>query len=304
MAKKAALVATANVYDRVTAQIVASLEQGVLPWVKPWSVDNSGVSLRPLRANGQPYRGINVLMLWGAATNAGYTSPHWMTFKQAQEFGGCVRKGEHGTLVVYANRFVSHEINAATGEDTERSIPFLKGYTVFNADQIDGLPERFAASTSTATGPERIERAEQFTTATGAVIQHGGNKAYYNRSRDAVQMPPIEAFQNAEAYYGTLAHELTHWSGHTTRLDRMFGTRFGDDAYAFEELVAELGSAFVCADLGIATGIQSHAEYLAVWLKILKGDKRAIFTAASLAQRAADFLLPPPPANEALDLAA
>jgi antirestriction protein ArdC len=281
-----------DLYERVTAQIVASLEQGVPPWLKPWSVAAPGNAVRPLRANGQPYRGINVLMLWGAAADRGYACPVWMTFKQALELGGCVRKGEHGSLVVYASTFTRTETNDNTGEEAERDIPFLKGYTVFNVEQIDGLPERFLApAPALPAGLERIERAEAFAAATGAVIRHGGNRAFFSPSGDFVQMPPLQAFRDGESYYAVLAHELTHWTGHKSRLDRTFGKRFGDRAYAFEELVAELGSAFLAADLALTPEPRpDHAGYLANWLDVLKADKRAIFTAASHAQRAADFL--------------
>jgi len=281
-----------DLYERVTAQIVASLEQGVKPWLKPWSAATPGDAVRPLRANGQPYRGINVLMLWGAAADHGYACPVWMTFKQALELGGCVRKGEHGSLVVYASTFTRTETNDNTGEEAERNIPFLKGYTVFNVEQIDGLPERFLApAPALPAGLERIERAEAFAAATGAVIRHGGNRAFFSPSGDFVQMPPLQAFRDAESYYAVLAHELTHWTGHESRLARAFGKRFGDKAYAFEELVAELGSAFLAADLALTPEPRpDHAGYLANWLDVLKADKRAIFTAASHAQRAADFL--------------
>ena len=290
-----------DLYERVTAQIVASLEQGVKPWLKPWSAAAAAAqAVRPLRANGQPYRGINVLMLWGAAADHGYACPVWMTFKQALELGGCVRKGEHGSLVVYASTFTRTETDGESGEESERDIPFLKGYTVFNAEQIDGLPERFRApAPALPAGLERIEQAEAFAAATGAVIRHGGNRAFYSPSGDFVQMPPLQAFRDAESYYATLAHELTHWTGHQSRLARSFGKRFGDKAYAFEELVAELGSAFLAADLALTPEPRpDHAGYLANWLDVLKADKRAIFTAASHAQRAADFLSNPSPAAQ------
>jgi antirestriction protein ArdC len=288
-----------DLYERVTAQIVASLEQGVKPWLKPWSAA-AAQGVRPLRANSEPYRGINVLMLWGAAADHGYACPVWMTFKQALELGGCVRKGEHGSLVVYASTFTRTGTDDKTGEESERDIPFLKGYTVFNVEQIDGLPERFRApAPALPAGLERIERAEAFAASTGAVIRHGGNRAFFSPSGDFVQMPPFQAFRDAESYYAVLAHELTHWTGHKSRLDRTFGKRFGDKAYAFEELVAELGSAFLAADLALTPEPRpDHAGYLANWLEVLKADKRAIFTAASHAQRAADFLTTPSPAAQ------
>jgi antirestriction protein ArdC len=283
-----------DIYQRVTAQIVASLEQGVRPWLKPWNAEHAaGRITRPLRGNGVPYQGINVLMLWGAAVERGYAAPIWMTFKQALELGGCVRKGEKGSQVVYASTFSRTETNGESGEESERDIPFLKGYTVFNVEQIDGLPAYFTAPAEPVLDPvQRIAHAEQFFSATGATVRHGGNQASYNVASDVVQMPFFETFRDAESYYATLAHELTHWTRHPSRLDRSFGRkRFGDEGYAMEELVAELGAAFLSADLGLTPEPrEDHAAYLGHWLNVLKNDKRAIFTAASHAQRAADFL--------------
>lgn len=283
----------ADIYEKVTNRIIADLEQGELTWLKPWSSGNmEGRIIRPLRHNGLPYSGINVLMLWSAAVECGYASPFWMTFKQAQEFGAHVRKGEHGHLVVYANTITKTE-EGENGQDEERKIPFMKGYTVFNVEQIEGLPEHYAAKPEALIdAAQRIDHAESFFAATGADIRHGGNCAHYSGGTDHVQMPAFEAFRSPEAYYATLAHELTHWTKHPKRLDRDFGRkRFGDEGYAKEELVAELGAAFLCADLALTPEPgMDHAAYIQSWLKVLKEDKRAIFSAAAHAQRAADFL--------------
>jgi antirestriction protein ArdC len=285
-----------DVYERITNRIVAELEQGVRPWLKPWNAEHAaGRITRPLRAGGLPYQGINVLMLWGEAVAKGYAAPIWMTFRQAKELGAHVRKGEHGSLVVYADRIRKTEIDESTGDEHEREIPFLKGYTVFNAEQIEGLPPHFYAMAEPRLDPvRRIDHAESFFAATGADIRHGGNQAYYSVSADRVQMPPFEAFRDAESYYATLAHEVTHWTRHPSRLEREFGRkRWGDEGegYAMEELVAELGAAFLSADLDLTPEPrEGHAAYIGHWLKVLKNDKRAIFTAASYAQRAADFL--------------
>lgn len=285
---------TTDIYQRVTDQIVAELEKGVRPWFRPWNAEHAaGRITRPLRANGIPYRGINVLMLWGAATAQGFAAPLWLTYKQAQELGGQVRKGEKGSLVVYANTISKTEQDEATGEDLEREIPFMKGYTVFNAEQVDGLPAHFYAVQEPALDPmARIEKAEAFFAATGAEIREGGDRAYYTATSDHVQMPPFVAFKEPEAYYATLAHEVCHWTKAPQRLGRDFGRkRWGDEGYAMEELVAELGAAFVCADLDLTPQPRAeHASYIASWLKALKDDKRAIFSAAAHAQRAADFL--------------
>lgn len=293
-----------DVYSRVTARIIAELEKGVRPWIKPWSVEHAaGRITRPLRHNGIPYRGVNVLLLWGEALEKGYAAPLWMTYKQSQELGAQVRKGQHGALVVFADRFTKTETNDK-GEAIEHEIPFMKGYTVFNVEQIDGLPAHFYAKPSNPLPlSERIAHADAFVTATGAEIHHGGNMAYYAPARDIIQLPPFQAFKDKESYYSTALHELTHWTRHEKRLARDFGRqRFGDEGYAREELVAELGSAFLCADLGITPDIRDdHAAYLGHWLNILKDDKRAIFSAAAHAQRAADFLqqIQPPPAEQA-----
>lgn len=284
-----------DIYQRVTDQIVADLEKGVRPWHKPWNAGHAaGRITRPLRANGIPYRGINVLMLWAAATASGFTAPLWLTYKQAQELGGQVRKGEKGSLVVYANTITRTEQDEASGEDLEREIPFMKGYTVFNAEQVDGLPAHFYAVQAPALDPvQRIDRAEAFFAATGAEIREGGDRAYYTAAGDYVQMPPFVAFAQPEGFYATLAHELTHWTKAPQRLGRDLGRkRWGDEGYAMEELVAELGAAFVCADLALTPEPRAeHAAYVGSWLKALKDDRRAIFTAAAHAQRAADYLI-------------
>lgn len=298
----------ADVYERITSRIVAELEQGVRPWLKPWNAEHmAGRISRPLRWNGKPYSGINVIMLWGEATARGYACPIWMTYKQAQELGGQVRKGEGGSLVVYADCITRTDTDAATGEATEREIPFLKGYTVFNCEQIDSLPAHYNAMAEAPLSPmQRDAKAEAFFTATGASIRHSGSQAYYAVHDDHVQMPPFETFRDAESYYATLSHEVTHWTRHPSRLDRNFGqTRWGDEGYAIEELVAELGSAFLCADLGLTPEPrEDHASYIASWLKILKSDKRAVFSAASHAQRAADYLAGLQPAAEAAQVRA
>jgi antirestriction protein ArdC len=243
--------------------------------------------------NGVPYQGINVLMLWSAAIEKGYTAPIWMTFKQALELKAHVRKGEQGILVVYANKIIRTETDQATGEESEHAIPFMKGYTVFNVEQIEGLPEHYHGKPEVRTDSvQRIAHAEDFFAATGANVVHGGSRACYIPSTDNIHMPCIDFFRDAESYYAVRAHETTHWTRHCSRLDREFGRRrFGDEGYAMEELVAELGSAFLSADLELTPEVrEDHVAYIASWIKVLKNDKRAIFTAASHAQRATDFL--------------
>jgi antirestriction protein ArdC len=282
-----------DVYSRVTDRIIADLERGVRTWMKPWSAENTaGRICRPLRHNGIPYQGMNVLLLWGEAVEKGYTAPIWLTYKQAQELGGNVRKGEKSALVVYANKLTRTE-TGEQGEEIEKQIPFMKAYAVFNVQQVEGLPAHYYGQPENPLPlSERLEQVESFIANTGADICHGGNSAFYAPSKDLVQMPPFEAFKDKESYYATLLHELSHWTNHKSRLDRSFNAkRFGDHGYAREELVAELGAAFLSADLGITPEVRDdHAAYLGHWLKVLQEDKRAIFSAAAHAQRAADYL--------------
>jgi antirestriction protein ArdC len=281
-----------DIYSRVTNRIIEDLAKGVRPWLKPWSAGNSeGRITAPLRHNGTPYKGVNILLLWGEAWAKGYSSARWMTYKQAAELGAQVRKGEHGALVVYADRFTKTEQNER-GEDIEHSVPFMKGYTVFNVEQVDGLPDHYYPKPEPKGEPLKlIAEAEAFFESTGARFQHGGSRAFYATARDFIQLPPAEAFRDVESYAATKAHELIHWTGHASRARREFGKRFGDSAYAREELVAELGAAFLCAALGITPEPrEDHASYLEHWLTVLKEDKRAIFSAAAHAQRAADYL--------------
>ncbi len=281
-----------NIYSRVTDKIIADLEKGTRPWMKPWNSNHPSCGVQiPLRHNGTPYRGINIVLLWIEAMDKGYQSQIWMTYKQATELGAQVRKGEKGSLVVYADSMTKTETDDS-GEEKERLIPFMKGYTVFNTDQIDGLPEQYQIKPQSNQSP-RIAEADRFFAETGATIKLGGDKAYYTPSGDYIQMPPFEAFRDAESYIATLAHETVHWTSHKTRLDRSFenGNQFGSTSYAKEELVAEIGAAFLCAGLNITPEIpEDHAAYISHWLKALKQDSRFIFTAASHAQKAADYL--------------
>lgn len=283
-----------DIYQAITDQIVRALEDGVRPWHQPWSAAHmEGRVALPLRHSGVAYRGVNVLALWMQAMAKGYAAPVWMTFKQALALGANVRKGEKGSLVVYADKIIRTKTDGKTGEESEHAIPFMKGYIVFNAEQIDGLSDLYYAKPAPLTPTvQRIGRVESFFAATGVTVRHGGNRAYYSVSTDHVQMPPIESFRDAEAYYATLGHETTHWTKHPTRLDRDFRRkRWGDEGYAMEELVAELGAAFLSADLELTPELRDdHASYIDHWLKVLKSDNRAIFAAASHAQRAADFL--------------
>ena len=298
-----------DTYQTVTDKIILALENGVKPWQKPWAAP---VSVRPMRANGQPYKGINVLLLWSAAQTKGYAASTWMTYKQAVELGGQVRKGERSEMVVFFKMLVKEAPNATTNIPDEKRIPMLREYSVFNVEQIDGLPERFYAKATPALprNNERIPEADAFFAATQSTVNHGGTRAFYQPATDRIQMPELAAFDDSQHYYATLAHEHIHWTKAEKRLDREdFGRkRWGDEGYAMEELVAELGACFVAADLGIANDLDHSAAYLDSWLKVMKADKKAIFTASSHAQKAADFLAAfSAPAvtetNEAMELA-
>lgn len=279
----------ASVYETVTAQIIKSLESGVRPWEAKWS---GGGSLQmPRNHAGRHYNGVNVIVLWAAAQQHGFTSPHWLTFKQALELGGNVRKGEKSPArVVYYSTFTP-EGEKDKGDDA-RAIPFAKPYAVFNAEQCEGLPARFTPLQM----PPRAswaqdERAARFVANTGAKVTDMGARAFYRPSTDEIVMPSRDRWASSADYYSVLFHELTHWTSHVSRCDRELGKRFGDQAYAVEELVAELGAAFLGASVQLTpTPRDDHAAYLESWLKCLKADSRAIFTAAAAAQKAANYL--------------
>ncbi|HMI20865.1 MAG TPA: zincin-like metallopeptidase domain-containing protein [Sphingomonas sp.] len=280
-----------GLYDEVTQRIVGELEAGRVPWVQPWGTSGCGNAGLPRNAvSRRPYSGINVLILWSAVIDRAYPSQDWLTFNQAQKLGGTVRKGERGVTVVYADRFTPEDETARTkGEHEPRSIPFLKRFTVFNVAQCDGL-SAFVADPAPLAECETLPLAEAVIRASGVEYRIGGNEAFYAPIFDFVQVPPPPAFFAPVDYYRTALHELTHATGHASRVGRDLTHCFGSDGYAREELVAELGSAFLCAVLGIAPSLR-HADYLAHWLAVLKADNRAIFRAASAASKAADWLV-------------
>jgi antirestriction protein ArdC len=276
-----------DLHQTITDQIITAIEAGCPPWRKPWTGSTAGACL-PLRHNGEPYRGINILVLWSVAAAQGYSSARWLTFKQAQDLGGFVRKGEKSALVLYFDT-----IRKEDEDGEEKVIPFIKGYRVFNADQIDGLPADYYIQPEPARdlGTEADPALDAFFAATGATIDTTEEpRAYYNIQQDRIHMPPITTFHDAGGYYGTLAHELTHWTGAASRLDR-FG-RFADrKSYAFEELVAEIGNCLLCATLGLTPDFEQSGAYIEGWLRAMKEDTKAIFRAASEAQKAIDLIL-------------
>lgn len=277
--------------QRVTSAIIAMLERGVRPWKKPWDDGGLGGGQLPRRANGLPYRGMNVVALWAAAAAKGYTSPNWFTFKQALSLGGQVRKGEHGTFVIFYKPAQTPERPDGESEDADSVRAVLRGYMVFNRSQIEGLDQSFDPP-----APVLPKRPDQYAARFARVparLEHGGARAFYAPSSDHIQMPPQAAFADLGQYYATLAHELGHWTRHPTRLDRDFGQkRFADHGYAMEELVAELCAAFVGAVIGLAPDhLEDHAAYIESWLQVVKQHPSAFLTAAGKAQLAADYLL-------------
>lgn len=306
-----------DIRSKIVADFVAKLEKGVAPWVRPWT----GSSIPVNHLTGKEYRGANILVLWMAALDRGYGSNRWLTFRQATEVAvrearargvkaekktnprthstyyvdaktgeliPSVRKGEKGTSIVFW-KFEDKIVRDEKGEESRRRFAYARGYTVFNIEQCE-ISKPKSDITVQASTHERNPSAEITITNTKADIRFGGGMAYFQPKGDFIGMPEFEDFKNAESFYGTMFHELGHWSGHDTRLNRTFGKRFGDKDYAKEELVAELSSAFLCASHGIGSSLQ-HPEYLGHWVKALGENPSVLFSVASQAQKAADFVM-------------
>jgi antirestriction protein ArdC len=283
-----------NLYDEITSKIIGELEAGRLPWVQPWGTSNVAAPLSMPRnaATGRGYSGINVLILWGAVVARGYSCQSWLTFRQALSLGGNVRKGERGTTVVYADRFVPDDERQRAREtgDEAHAIPFLKRFTVFSVDQCENLPNELVTAPSPVPEGLILPEVEALIRASGADLRLGGERAFYSPSLDYVQVPRPEAYFEPINWHRTALHELGHWSGHASRLGRDMTNGFGSKGYAREELVAEMCAAFCCATLGITPTVR-HADYIGSWLEVLREDSKAIVRAASAASKAADFLL-------------
>jgi len=306
-----------DVYEEITNRIVAQLEQGSIPWLKPWKNDKSqnGFSfagnLSPVNAvSNRPYSGLNVLLLWITSAEKGYRSNKWLTYGQAEKLGGHVLKGEKSTLVYFMKKYEKSVKNDEGEENSEQRF-MARGYRVFNVEQTS-IADKFTKNEESpvviVTKPEESknqfrEDLEKWFEATGAKFRHGGNRAFYSTGTDSITMPHLAQFKSVDSYYATKFHEIGHWTGNEKRLGRTFGKRFGDAIYALEELVAELTSAFLCADFGIigelvsgehedvgADQTQQHAAYIQSWLRELKGNKKFIFAAASNARKAAEYL--------------
>jgi antirestriction protein ArdC len=280
-----------DVYTRVTSQIVNAIEAGVSNWRMPWHTSGK-FAFSPINVTSKkPYRGINTLCLWAAAQARGYERGEWATYNQWQERGAQVRRGERATTVVFW-KFANSSAETDDGEEhtaNSSRLLFTRGYSVFNAAQVDGHTAKADADTPIE---QRIESAEQFFSGINARVAHQGNRAFYSPADDSITLPPFAAFFTPVDYYSTRAHETGHWTSHAGRCNRELGKRFGDNAYSVEELIAELSAAFTLAHLGLSSEPRpDHAQYIGSWLKVLKADKRAIFTAASKAQQAADFMI-------------
>ncbi len=283
-----------NVYEEVTEKIITALEDGLVPWTRPWDAACYGVFRNAI--TDRPYRGLNILLLNLAAMMLGYTDPRWLTFRTAEKLGARIRKGEKGVRIVFwkfpsvLEKDDQEDTNRTSQTDREQKvIPFARQYTVFNVEQCEGLTLPSLDPVEEVVLNEDNKAAERILAV--PVIRHGGGRAAYSPSADRITMPPRSAFDNLDFYYTTAFHEIIHWTGHSARLARTFGNRFGDLDYAFEELVAEIGAAFLGAHAAQPFTEMRHPEYINSWLTILKTDSKAIFTAAAKAQNAADFVL-------------
>jgi antirestriction protein ArdC len=280
-------------YQEVTDRIIAALEAGTPPWRRPWDPDKAGGPAMPCNAaTGQRYRGINVLTLGMSGLAFSSADPRWATYKQAEDRGWQVRKGERGTTGYFFKRLELRDTSKPDGdEDAVKRIPLLRSFTLFHASQIDGISDYVPPTIEEA--PWRApEAAETILANSCAIVRIGGERAFYSPATDHIQMPPRSAFATATGFCGVLIHEMSHWSGAPTRLNRDLRTSFGSHDYAREELRAEIGQMMVCAELGIAgCDFSNNAAYLASWLEKLRSDRKEIFRAAADAQRIADYLL-------------
>ena len=281
-----------DIYQTITDKIIVDLETSTVPWVRPWSGEADPFPRNAL--SQRPYRGINHVLLGMEAHCHGYASNQWLTFRQAHQLGAHVRKGERAATIIYYEAKIMDKEDSeplADGNEPEkRFIPLLKVFSVFNVDQVEGLPASCQETPALDPDWDACANAEQIMTGSGAEIRHQGFQAFYSQPNDLIYLPGRQTFVDAAAYYSTALHELCHWTGSTTRLGRKLGRRFGESAYAMEELIAELGAAFLSAHCRLDGRLQ-HASYIASWLEVLQRDKRAVFVAAAQAQKAADYLL-------------
>lgn len=278
-----------DIYQIVTNRMIQALEENRAPWIKPWSDKGGSTELPFNHVTKKYYNGINILLLWDAAERNNFVSNQWLTFNQAKTKKAKVKKGSKGTQIIFWKILEKEEYNQKTNETETKKIPMARFYTVFNADQVEGLKLEEKSNEEHIKEWEDMDAVEADIASLNANIQHGGNRAYYRPKDDFIQIPEKEQFGDGGAYYATLLHEFVHWTGNDSRLERKTGRSFGDEDYAKEELVAEIGSAFLCAEYNIE-GMLQHENYIKSWIKVLKNDKRAIVSAASKAQKAVEFL--------------
>ena len=283
-----------DLYQEATDRIIKALEAGTTPWQKPWE----NVSMGPLRngTTGNAYHGINTVMLYCAGLERGFTDPRWVSFKQCQQNGWKIKKGAKSERVFFYKQLTVDErdhttgqtvIDAATGKPRQKQLPFLQASPVFNAQEIEGMPPIGPGDVNFSP----IEAGEAIAKRSPVEIRYGGNSAHYNRVADTIGMPAKDQFKSPETYYSALAHEMIHSTGHQSRCNREFGKRFGDSAYAFEEMIAEMGSLQLAMETGLPSKIENHASYIENWLAVLKGDKKAVFMAAAKSSQAVDFVM-------------
>ncbi|TVO39904.1 ArdC family protein [Vibrio algivorus] len=279
-----ALKCTHDFHQEITNQVIEALESGVKPWQCPWDTSISS-SIPYNGSTGKSYSGMNIMLLWMASIHGQFSSPIWLTFKQAQALGGMVRKGEKGTRIFFYTKVEKKDV--VTDEDKSYSV--IKTYTVFNADQVDGLNNQSISHAQ----PSLVNAMDidAFLAATGASVVENGLKAFYRPSTDQIVLPFRHRFNCPADFEATALHELTHWTGHKKRCDRKLGNEYGSKDYALEELVAELGSAFLMAEMGTFSDNLQHESYIASWLQALKNDKRYVFKAASMAQKAYAYIM-------------
>jgi antirestriction protein ArdC len=285
-----------DVYEAITNQIVTAVESGTGTVQMPWHRSGACIERPTNVVSRKAYRGVNTVALWAVAYACGFKDGVWGTYRQWQERGAQVRKGEKSSLIIFYRDLGPCDDDQTPGDEPTKRSFVARASRVFNVAQVDGFTIPESEVTSAQVIP--CDAAETLIRETGAKITIGGDRAFYNRTSDTITMPDRNRFIGTktstptEGWYATLLHELTHWSGAESRMARTFGDRFGDDAYAMEEMVAELGAAFLCGDLGITSEPRpDHADYIGHWLRILKADKKAIFTAASAANKAAEFLM-------------
>lgn len=276
-----------DLHREVTDSIISKLETGVMPWVRGW---NAGTSIPMNAISNRPYSGINVLLYW-LSLEKGYSSPRFLTFKQAKDCGGTVRAGEKSPFNVVF--FKKLEVPSKKNSEETREVAMMRYTAVFNVDQCDNLPDRVRlgpGNVGPANADHREALADDFIRATGADFREGCGKPCYIPSQDFITVPAWCDFHSKPEYYAAAFHELVHWTGHKSRLDRDLKSRFDKNEYAAEELIAEIGAAFLCAEFGLDNAQDNQASYIDNWLKVLRSDKRAIFTAASKAQKAVDYM--------------